>query len=643
MSDTAASLPTVSIDGSAGQPRHTVRGHSRAPHPSLAAVLTYLACLPLAFGAVAMLGSADPFHLRVAMIPVVIAVAGVIILGVAAQRWPADLVSGVAAGLLGGWVAFTLRLALNGTPYGFDGLGGDAGRMTAMANRYSSALNSSDGIVSTVPSHYPPLFPWLVGRAAALAHVPAWRLLGPAEAIALSFAMVAGFALWRLLVPGPLALALTLPVLLSFVLPQKAYEILALSVFTPWVLATFGQPPGRRRLHWLPGGLIGGLSITLDWAFIAYGALGIAALVMFTWRESSQRARYVRHVALTAAVAAVAASWYLVPYAGWALLHGSKQVDDLWQGGGVSDTPLTFLAMTPLAVLELIGLAGLLWWRGRVWWGKPLLLLTGSVYGYWLIWQAAFIVTGHTGLLQDTPRMAEPLLAMAGVLTIAAAGRDVARRLGDDGIGAGRAAALPAVALCVLALWAVFNSWPAWMPGGSDTAAGLYVSLSASPNEATAAFTTPLPDGSYPRFGPRRWRQSWFPVDPIKADVESVAGPDASPVTLSDSENLFAFVNWPGYIAVNLGAAGTNTNWPARYAALRQLSQVTDPAAFAAAAAHTPFGPVDVFILTARAGRWTWQPGMSFSPAQFSPAAFAVFTGLPGDTVVAVRKPSRQG
>ena len=59
----------------------------------------------------------------------------------------------------------------------------------------------------------------------------------------------------------------------------------------------------------------------------------------------------------------------------------------------------------------------------------------------------------------------------------------------------------------------------------------------------------------------------------------------------------------PGYIAVNMGAAGTNTNWPARYAALRQLSQVTDPAAFAAAAAHTQFGPVDVFILTARAAR----------------------------------------
>ena len=105
-------------------------------------------------------------------------------------------------------------------------------------------------IVPSVPSHYPPLFPWLVGRTSALVDVPAWRLLGPAEAITLSFAVVAGFALWRLLVPGPLALALTLPVLLSYSLPEKAYEIVALAVLTPWVLAIRRAPRGR-RLHWL--------------------------------------------------------------------------------------------------------------------------------------------------------------------------------------------------------------------------------------------------------------------------------------------------------------------------------------------------------------------------------------------------------
>ena len=76
--------------------------------------------------------------------------------------------------------------------------------------------HSSDGIVPSVPSNYPPLFPWLVGRTSALVHVPAWRLLGPAETITLSFAVIAGYMLWRRLVPGPIALALTLPVLLCF-------------------------------------------------------------------------------------------------------------------------------------------------------------------------------------------------------------------------------------------------------------------------------------------------------------------------------------------------------------------------------------------------------------------------------------------
>ena len=191
--------------------------------PSLAALVTWVVCLPVAFAA-AKLGPADPFRLRVAMIPVVILVVGVVVAGIASRRLSADLASGIGAGLFGGWVAFTLRTALHGTPYGFGGLWSDAGRMAAMANRYASTWHSSDGIVPSVPSNYPPLFPWLVGRTSALIHVPAWRLLGPAEAITLSFAVVAGYLLWRYLAPGPIALALSLPVLLCFSLPEKAYR-----------------------------------------------------------------------------------------------------------------------------------------------------------------------------------------------------------------------------------------------------------------------------------------------------------------------------------------------------------------------------------------------------------------------------------
>ena len=628
--------PESAGDGSAG-----TGGRLGRVNPSLAAVVTWVVCLPVAFAAAA-LGPADPFRLRVAMVPVVVLVAGVAVAGLVSRRLPADLASGIGAGLAGGWVAYTLRVALHGTPFGFGGLGSDAGRMAAMANRYASTWHSSDGIVPSVPSNYPPLFPWLVGRTSALVHVPAWRLLGPAEAIALSFAVVAGYLLWRYLAPGPVALALSLPVLLCFSLPEKAYEIVALTIFIPWAVATFGDPP-RGRLHWLPAGLIGGLSILLYWAFIMFGALGVLALAFVTWRASAERARYVRHVALTIVVALVVASWYLIPYAGWGLLHGSSQVEYQYQGGGIQDSPLMFLAPTPLGVLELTGVIGLAWWRGRVWWGIPLLLLTGSAYAYWLLALAAFSLSGHTGLLQDTPRLIGPLLAAAGVLSIAQAAPGVVRRLNVRAVPAG----LPALALCLLVIWTAVTSWQAWMPGGPGSQNGLYQpAVSTTPNDATAAFTVPLPDGRYPSAAPASLRQPWFPTDPIRKDVASVLGTDAAPVTLSASEQLFAYVTWPGYIAVNRGAAGIDTDWPARYAALRELSRLTDPAAFAAASARTAFGPVDVFILE-RTGpaQWTWPPfdapypAITFTPAQFSPHAFTVFTNLPGNLVLVVRQP----
>src|SRR5689334_11707545 len=178
---------------SAGDGTRGVGGRLRELNPSLAALITWLVCLPVAFAAAAI-GQGDPFRLRVAMIPVAVLVAGVLAVGLASRRLPADLASGIAAGLFGGWVAFTLRVAVHGTPFGFGGLGSDAGRLAVMANRYASSWHSSDGIVPSVPSHYPPLFPWLVGRLSALVHVPAWRLLGPAGATALSFPVVAEIA-----------------------------------------------------------------------------------------------------------------------------------------------------------------------------------------------------------------------------------------------------------------------------------------------------------------------------------------------------------------------------------------------------------------------------------------------------------------
>ncbi|HEY2309271.1 MAG TPA: arabinofuranosyltransferase [Streptosporangiaceae bacterium] len=617
-----------------------------AENPSLIALVVWLVCLPVAYGAVRLLRPGNPFDLRTAMIPVAVGAVGLVVTAVVTRRWHAEVVSGLAAGLFAGWVAFTMQVALHGTPFGFAGLGGDAGRMAAMANRYTTTWRSSDGIVPTVPSHYPPLFPWVVGHTAALLHIPAWQLLGSAETIAMSAAVVAGFALWRRLVAGPVALALSLMVPLCFALPQKGYEVLALAVFAPWALATFGRPP-RGGLHWLPAGLIGGLSVAWYWAYLAYGALGIAALAVLTWRASPDRGRYLRHIALTLAVTAAVASWYLVPYAAWALMHGTQQMD-MFRGGGIESSLLPFLAATPLAALEVTGLAGMVWYRRRTWWATPLLLLTASAYAYRLLYLIVFILRGHTGSMQDTPRMIEPLLAMAGVLTVVQVAPGLIRRLtAAKTLPSG----LPALGLCLVIAWTAVTLWLGWMPGqlapgNGPVGSAAGATQGATPGATLGAFQFPLPDGRYPRFDPQRTRIGWFPVDPIEADVGSVDGPAASPVTLSPSELLFAYVRWPGYLAVADTSAGATTQWLSRYAALARLARVTDPAAFAERSAHTAFGPIDVFILHDAGSRWTWaargslpEKPVSFTPAQFSPANFVVFTNLHGHIVVAVRRP----
>src|SRR6201985_1132479 len=95
-----AESPTRSRDPEpAGDGARGTGGRLRGLNPSLAALITWVVCLPVAFAA-ATLGPADPFRLRVAMVPVVVAVGGVIVVGVASRRPPAQLATGVWAGVL---------------------------------------------------------------------------------------------------------------------------------------------------------------------------------------------------------------------------------------------------------------------------------------------------------------------------------------------------------------------------------------------------------------------------------------------------------------------------------------------------------------------------------------------------------------
>lgn len=596
--------------------------------PAMVSVVTWLLAAPAAFILPSQIDQ-SPLSAGAPMLPLTAAFCLVIAVFAAVARWSGrGWIAGVGAGLAAAWTVLMLRTALIGTPFGFGGLVGDMARTTASATRYTTTLASSDTLVPTLPSEYPPLYTWLIGRTSVLLDVPAWRLVADFEVLFISASVLAGFLLWRRLAGDWVALAITALTLVTWSDPRKAYEVLTLVIFVPWALEVFARPP-RPRLHWLPAGLLGGFLAVTYQAWLVYAASGLAVIALLAWRgltDRAQRREYVRRLLLVGLVTAVVSAWYVGPFLWATLTRGGQRVSDEYVSSSINTGLFPFLAATPLAVLQLVGLVGLVWlWRSRTaWWARPLLLLVLACYAYRLLAMIRFGFTGHSGFLHYTSRLYGVLFTVAGVLVIMHVVPVAVRRLGQ----APPRLAAPA-ALAVVLAWSATTFTLAWMP--TATSSG------PANQHALAAHTEPLPDGGYPRYAPAEGRRAWLPVTPIQEAVERVLGPQPRPVTLAADGRLFSYLPWPGYLDSDRTAGSTLSRWDERYAEVRRLAGITDPGLFHAVSANTRFGPIDVFVLRAEENGWSWRD-LRFRPTQFAPDRWTVVTDLPADVVVAIRR-----
>jgi Arabinofuranosyltransferase N terminal/Arabinofuranosyltransferase A C terminal len=622
--------PVPERQGSGESPAgRTLRLRKMATNPTAVAVAVWLVTLPIVV-LVPRIAGLNPFGQRAWSLSLGAGFAGVIVLlclglwlagrRIAATALP--VLAGASAGFLAAWVALTLRIGLTGAPFCYGGLLGDAGRQTALATRFTVTAASTDAWIPGLPGEYPPLFFWLVGRAAVVLDIPAWRLIGDAEVLVTSATVVVGFALWRRLVPPWVALAIAALVLVAFGDPRKTYEVITAAAFVPWALATFGRPP-RGRLHWLAAGAIGGLIVLTYQAWLVFGGLGLLALIVRTWRAAEDRRRYVLHLAGVAAVALVVSSWYVVPFVYAVLTRPSLAVSDMYVPASLQQEALPFLAATPLGVLQLVGLGGLVLLRRAAWWATPLLMVVLGALTFRAIATVRFAATGHTAFLHYSSSLYSTALVAAGVLVLAHAAPVLANRLAAKP-PPGTAAAALALALA----WTCYSYSGAWLPASGQP----------TTHYSAEAHLEPLPGGGYPRFAPAANRNAPFPTYAIRDAVVRVLGPDPRRVTLSIDERLFAYLPWPGYTANSRSASGSLALWDQRKTEIERLTSIADPARFADASAHTRFGPIDIFVLH-RDGpnRWNWRDQV-FTPGQFDPAVWAVDQNLPDDVVVAVRR-----
>lgn len=602
----------------------------------LVAVATWAVLTPLA-AVLAHAFDLDPFSVGgVVMAVGVGGIAAAVVLALV-LRWRSDVFVGVAIGVYASWMALTMSAALNATPFGYGQLAGDAGRFVAMAMKSMYTWQSSDSFVRGLPTEYPPLYPWVVGHVAQLVDRPAWQLFGDTQIVVMSGTMVVAYVFWRRMVGAGTAFAIVGLSPAVFNQPSKDYEFLALMIFVPWVLATLTDLPRERGgLHWFPAGIIGGLLVLTYQAWFLYSVAGLLVLVGMTLRSATSRKRYLLHVLGAALTAFVVASWYLVPFVRTLLAHGGNRISDLWLSPSIVDHPLAlpFFQSAPLALVELLGLLGTVWYVRTRWWARPLLVLLAGTYAYRVVLLVKTAIDNHTWYLQYAETLIAMVLLVAGVLTAAEAAPRLWARLALPPASARRQRDVAVVGVAVLVIWSAMQGWQAWVPGPRGVRDS--VRAAGEVNRGTDAHAEPLPDGRLVRFAPpAKYVHTWFPTSEVERVVSAQLGDTARPVVLANDQRLFSFLPYYGYIPPDRLSANTVVRWDDRAAEIARLARITDPGEFAAASQRTAFGPIDVFVLKSGGRTWRWK-GVAFSPKVFAQPAFYV-EQLSADTVVAVR------
>jgi hypothetical protein len=605
---------------------------------TVAAVISWL--LTLASGAVIVKRwDLNPLTTQGVVMPIAVGVlGGMVLLGVALLVRRAAVI-GVVAGAYAGWIGMTILAMLNGTPYGYGHLTGDAGRMSALVMHFTTTWHNSDAANPDLPAEYPPLYPMLVGRVAALTGRSGWALLGVAQPVLVSAAVLLAFLLWKRMLPATHALLAASTVTLALAEPSKCNEIVALAVFVPFVLASFTPPPGVRPLNPLAAGAIAGLMVPWYPNLLMLGLLGVGAVMVYGWWQAESRRAYALRAAAVTLVAFVVASWYIVPLAREYATGTTDVVADLYLSGSLADRPFTIFTETPGVVftvvvfaLQVIGVVGAVALLRRAWWAAPLTLLLVGVLVVRAVMLLRFISTGHAFLLYYVPYVIKYVTLAAGVLVLVT----VWRRLGRLLAQVDASSHLVGTLLVAIFLGSVgANGWTLWTPapnGMADTArAGSRAPLS------TAAFAHAelLPSGRPVRYSTRD-RIPRFPVSQVVSVVERTLGEDARPVVLSYDQRLFVFQPWPNFLPPSRTSSSALVRWNDRRSAVAALAKVTDAQTFADRSAKTAFGRIEVFVLQVRANGWYWKD-IRFDPAAFAGPAFTVRPDLPAQTVVAVR------
>lgn len=275
----------------------------------------------------------------------------------------------ILVSLLSFFATLSLLLLFQGTNAPHYALEGDNAFITSYVTNFAHLGGMPDFSYRGLPSYYPPLYYWVLGKTSSLLGVEPWTMLQRGFIATVCVLPFLTYWLWRPLV-GTIPAVIVAFSLLLFQEIHKPAAWLSLTVFVPWWLRFVRDvsgklPPPKTMERFLLGGLLGGLVIQLQYYWLFVGAVELAGTA-FTLLVRERGFRAIWQMAKRAMPALsgmlVFSALYWVPYA-WSLLTtpGAQALQNRWLEGWMLQIPLPFLDPTPLGLILLAGLIVAAW------------------------------------------------------------------------------------------------------------------------------------------------------------------------------------------------------------------------------------------------------------------------------------------
>jgi galactan 5-O-arabinofuranosyltransferase len=521
--------------------------------------------------------------LQVAVAALVVATAALAAVSRLGKPWAVDAVAAASAAFTG----VVLSVALHGSTYAVGGLGVAAANRTPAVVRYAETWHLVDYSYKGLPAFYPPLLPWVAGRFALFTHIEPWLALKLVSIATLVLAALAGYLLWRRVLPTRLALfvpvALAALVTLAPSMLQQPDSLVALAVIVPWWIdGVFGvrRPRVRAWPFWVSG-LVGALVFCTYYYYFFPLAIALLLTPLLDRMHEPAGAHPYRQRLLVVGTAAALASVYWLPF-GISIIRAQApaSLQNYWFAPDMTLLHVDVFDTTPAGLVMLAGLVHLLVTRRRDRVSMSMLLLV--VAGYlWYAFSAVSAIAGLPVLGFRTVPFIDLVLLIAGVRALAAFA-------GWATVAVRRHGHSPTAAVTVVAAAFAF------------TVAQGYTATTLSYSHVRQSHDTPLPDGRLQRYASPGAHRPVVSERRLETAVRDLyTGPD-EPVALSSSAELlkmsgmYAFNQWHAIYAHPAG------EFYARARLIERLAATPSPETFERLARDSRFDTIDAFVLLGR-------------------------------------------